>query len=211
MRNSVINFRSTKKLINTNNDNLKIRAQLSGSNFRNTLNQAKISQNPKTIEKKIPQSNKKLYENILLNDSENLLKEENKDNLEEQNEKSTIMNQNEGEESEYLEEDEEEGGEISDSNDDDFIQIPENRYDYKESPTIINKNAINLVEYDTFYKEQFFKDDLFKYDGDNLKDKETEKIKKEMNKLDIKQKIKEKTKLKEVNELSYIDLQQKLF
>ena len=208
MRNSVINFRSTKKLNNTNNDNLKIRAQLSGSNFRNTLNQAKISQNPKTIEKKIPQSNKKLYENILLNDSENLLKEENKGNLEEQNEKSTIMNQNEGEESEYLEEDEEEGGEISDSNDDDFIQIPENRYDYKESPTIINKNAINLVEYDTFYKEQFFKDDLFKYDGDNLKDKETEKIKKEMNKLDIKQKIKEKTKLKEVNELKGLNTDQ---
>jgi hypothetical protein len=46
---------------------------------------------------------------------------------------------------------------------------------------------------------------MFKFDAENLKDKEAEKIKKEINKLEIKQKLKEKRKLKEVNDLKGID------
>ena len=63
----------------------------------------------------------------------------------------------------------------------------------------------NLVEYDCFYKEQFFKNDVFKYDAENIKDKEAEKIQKEIIKLDIKRKINENKKLKDVLELKGLD------
>ena len=62
-----------------------------------------------------------------------------------------------------------------------------------------------LVEYDLFYKEQFFKDEVFKYDIENIQDKEEKEISKEMTKLDCKRRLTEKKKLKEVNELKGLD------
>ena len=99
--------------------------------------------------------------------------------------------ENENEENEK--EDEEE------STNDNFIQLQK---DYEENKYF---KKINLVEYDLFYKEQFFKNDVFKCDFDNLKDKEVEKINKEIKKSDIKAKIIEKKKLKEVQELKGLD------
>ena len=58
-----------------------------------------------------------------------------------------------------------------------------------------------LVEYDKFYKELFFKNEVFHYDVDNIQDKEITQINKEMTKLDIKRRLTEKKKLKEVNAL----------
>ena len=62
-----------------------------------------------------------------------------------------------------------------------------------------------LDEYDLFYKEQFFRDELFRYDAENIQDKEEEDINKQMNKLDCKRRLKEKKKLKEVNDLKGLD------
>ena len=62
-----------------------------------------------------------------------------------------------------------------------------------------------LDEYDLFYKEQFFRDELFRYDAENIQDKEEEDINKKMNKLDCKRRLTEKKKLKEVNDLKGLD------
>ena len=62
-----------------------------------------------------------------------------------------------------------------------------------------------LVEYDLFYKEQFFRDELFRYDAENIQDKEEEDINKKMNKLNCKRLLTEKKKLKEVNDLKGLD------
>jgi hypothetical protein len=55
-----------------------------------------------------------------------------------------------------------------------------------------------LVEYDLFYKEQFFKDEVFRYDINNIQDKEVQEINHEMNKLDVKRKLIAKKKEKDV-------------
>ena len=55
-----------------------------------------------------------------------------------------------------------------------------------------------LMEYDKFYKEQFFKTDVFNFDL-NDKDKEEEEITKDVSRMEIKKKMKEKMKLKKVN------------
>jgi hypothetical protein len=62
-----------------------------------------------------------------------------------------------------------------------------------------------LIEYDLFYKEQFFKNEVFLYDVENIEDKVESEIKKEMNRLEIKRKLIEKKKLKEVNDLKKMD------
>ena len=62
-----------------------------------------------------------------------------------------------------------------------------------------------LVEYDLFYKEQFFKNDVFKYDVNNIEDKEEKEINREMHKLDVKRKLIAKKKEKEVNALKGLD------
>ena len=122
-----------------------------------------------------------------LNDSENFLKDDKKDEQKDKKEKDNGNSLGD-----------EESEELFDSCDD-FIELPNIRVDNDNNYKIYDK--INLAEYDLTYKEQFFKDQLFTYDVENIKDKETEKINKEMNKLDIKRKIKEKKKLKEVNEM----------
>jgi hypothetical protein len=68
----------------------------------------------------------------------------------------------------------------------------------KSENEIDSKNKINLVEYDMFYKEQFLRNDVFEYDVENIKDEESEKINKEINKLEIERKLFEKKKLKKL-------------
>ena len=64
-----------------------------------------------------------------------------------------------------------------------------------------------LVEYDLFYKEQFFKNDVFKYDVNNIEDKEEKEINREMHKLDVKRRLIAKKKEKEVNILKGLDIE----
>jgi len=110
-------------------------------------------------------------------------------------------NENKEKEEEHIDEIEEysfneEGDE---HNDDTFIKL--NHFKEMEKP--VDKSQ--LVEYDLFYKEQFFKDEVFKYDVENIQDKEEKEINKEMNKLDCKRRLTEKKKLKEVNDLKGLD------
>jgi hypothetical protein len=86
-----------------------------------------------------------------------------------------------------------------DPNDDTFIQ--ESRLGDIKDP--VNKSQ--LVEYDKFYKEQFFKDEAFTYDVINIEDPEEKEINHEMHKLDVKRKLIEKKKEKEVNVLKGLD------
>ena len=81
---------------------------------------------------------------------------------------------------------------IIDENEDTFIQL--DRLGDIENP--VDKSQ--LVEYDLFYKEQFFKNDVFKYDVNNIEDKEEKEINREMHKLEVKRKLIAKKKEKEV-------------
>ena len=87
----------------------------------------------------------------------------------------------------------------NEQNDDTFINLNH----FKEMDKPVDKSQ--LVEYDLFYKEQFFKDEVFKYDVKNIQDKEEKEIDKEMTKLDCKRRLTEKKKLKEVNDLKGLD------
>ncbi len=82
---------------------------------------------------------------------------------------------------------------------DTFIRIHNDGY-YE-----VKANQSQLDEYDLFYKEQFFRNELFRYDVENIQDKEEQDITKQMNKLDCKRRLKEKKKLKEVNDLKGLD------
>jgi hypothetical protein len=42
------------------------------------------------------------------------------------------------------------------------------------------------MEYDKFYKEQFFKNDVFNFEYDNIHDREEEEIKKDVARMEIK-------------------------
>jgi Ni,Fe-hydrogenase I cytochrome b subunit len=61
------------------------------------------------------------------------------------------------------------------------------------------------MEYDKFYKEQFFRNDVFNLEYDNIHDKEEEDIKRDVKRMEIKKKLKEKRKLKDVNALKGMD------
>ena len=72
----------------------------------------------------------------------------------------------------------------------------------------IEKNTVNksqLVEYDNFYKEQFFKNEVFNYDVSDIKDKEVEEINHEMNKLEAHRKLLAKRKEKDAQEKKGLD------
>ena len=69
-------------------------------------------------------------------------------------------------------------------NDDTFIKLN----NFKEMDSPVDKSQ--LVEYDLFYKEQFFRNELFRYDVENIQDKEEQDITKKMNKLDCKSRLK---------------------
>ena len=102
------------------------------------------------------------------------------------------------EESSFIEDDESEKSEKSDS----FIHI-ERLGDIKKP---VDKSQ--LVEYDLFYKEQFFKNDVFKYDVNNIQDKEVEEINHEMNKLAAKRKLIAKKKEKDVQASKGLDTEE---
>ena len=89
--------------------------------------------------------------------------------------------------------------EINNDEEDTFIQMDRIGDDYKP----VDKSQ--LVEYDLFYKEQFFKNDVFKYDANHIEDKEEKEINREMHKLDVKRRLIEKKKEKEVNSLKGLD------
>ena len=76
-----------------------------------------------------------------------------------------------------------------DSYDDEDIYSDEEEKEY--SPT-------QLFEYDKFYKEQFFKNEIFKFDP-KMKDKEEDEIKQEIERMDLKRAIKDKQKIRDVN------------
>ena len=94
----------------------------------------------------------------------------------------------------------EESDKEDDENDDTFIKLEPMNGD------IVQIDRSKLVEYDMFYKEQFFKNEAFKYDVDNIEDKETAAINKEMRKLDTKRRLLEKQKIREVNKLKGFDV-----
>jgi len=85
------------------------------------------------------------------------------------------------------------------SDEDTFVQLNRNEGILKP----VDKRK--LVEYDLFYKEQFFKNDVFKYDVNNIEDKEEKEINKEIHKLDVKRRLIAKKKEKEVNDLKGLD------
>ena len=204
MKNTIRNIGSSKKFQKNDSKNLKVSMRLSDIIRKKPINPTLLKK-PTKEEDNLHKSDIKFTSNTLLNDSENMLKNDLSEKTEEKKTNILLLKKELQEEDEYI--DEEEGGEISDSKED-FIEIPENRYDYKESPSLLKNEKINLVEYDSFYKEQYFKNDLFIDDVDIIKDEEVEKIKKEINKLEIKQKLKEKRKLKEVNDLKGINTDQ---
>ena len=69
----------------------------------------------------------------------------------------------------------------------------------------VEADKSQLMEYDKFYKEQFFKNDVFNFEYDNIHDREEEEIKKDVARMEIKKKLKEKKKLKDVNALKGMD------
>ena len=102
--------------------------------------------------------------------------------------KDMKIEEKEGEEDEPYENGDSDKSEFDDT----FIKI--NRLGDIDKP--VDKSQ--LVEYDTFYKEQFFKDEVFRYDINNIQDKEVQEINHEMNKLDVKRKLIAKKKEKDV-------------
>ena len=90
--------------------------------------------------------------------------------------------------------------EEDESNKSGFIKLREPNYNLEKKP-----DKKQLSEYDLFYKEQFFQNELFVYDVENIEDKVEAEIKKEMNRLDLKQKLIAKKKLKEVNDLKNLN------
>ena len=72
----------------------------------------------------------------------------------------------------------------------------------------IEKDKVNksqLVEYDAFYKEQYYKNEVFNYDVSDIKDKEVEEINHEMNKLEAHRKLVAKRKEKDAQEKKGLD------
>ena len=104
---------------------------------------------------------------------------------------------------EAIQEMEEEGFsfDIDDSvNDDIFIQM--DRIGDIEKGTV---NKSQLIEYDAFYKEQYYKNEVFNYDVSDIKDKEVEEINHEMNKLEAHRKLLAKRKEKDAQEKKGLD------
>ena len=68
-----------------------------------------------------------------------------------------------------------------------------------------NEGVYELIEYDKFYKEQFFTQELFKEET-HVEDDEDHAIKKEIERLKFKKKIKEKQKIRDVNLMKGLDV-----
>ena len=182
-KNSVKTIQSKKLEKTESKKTMREKSKLNGLNLK-----SKVSENPLKSSRDANE-NKKDISSV----SEKLEKTEiNENNKEEEDESDGIGD----------EEEEEEGEEEEDDNEISYINqnlIQLNEYNNDDKINYNEKN--NLVEYDIFYKEQFLKNEVFDYDVENIKDQEVEKINREMNKLDVKRKIIEKKKLKEVLEL----------
>ena len=194
MRNSVKNLLSKKLEKAQSKKNMRVSVKLSGLNYKRKQNESTsifpFRNNQETKENNKENISEERYSSKEGNEDEKLENGENDFNKE-----------NDEEDDEEEEEEGEEEEEDESYTKDCFIKLPNN-----ENEEDINYNEkTNLVEYDKFYKEQFLKNDVFKYDVENIKDKEIETINREMNKLDIKRKLIEKKKLKDVMELKGID------
>ena len=122
-----------------------------------------------------------------------ILEGKKKEEINEINESSEEEKEKEEKNEEFSEE------ELRLEGEDTFIQIQRN----EDIDKPVDKRQ--LVEYDLFYKEQFFKDDVFKYDVNNIEDKEEKEINREMHKLEVKRRLIAKKKEKEVNTLKGLE------
>ena len=98
-------------------------------------------------------------------------------------------------------EEEEFSFEIDESNKEDTFIHPHNMSDIPEGT--VDKSQ--LVEYDAFYKEQYYKNEVFNYDVSDIKDKEVEEINHEMNKLEAHRRLLAKRKEKDAQEKKGVD------
>ena len=98
----------------------------------------------------------------------------------------------------------EEDGQTTDRNKVDLNLDNEEDTLYDSDEEIMNEDSSQLMEYDKFYKEQFFKDEIFKFDP-KLKDKEEDEIKQEINRMELKKEIKDKQKIRDVNAMKGLD------
>ena len=185
-RHSISSMQYKRMEKNESKKNMRISAKLSGLKFKKKENEHSYIYNllarKATFdkkEKKVPSSEEKLeiIEKV----------DKKKENEEEEEEEEESKEEDNEDEEEEVEEEEEDSFNYN-------SKVGEEEIDY-------SNEKINLVEYDLFYKEQFLKNYVFKYDADNIKDEEIEKINKEINKLEIQRKLLEKKKLKDVMEL----------
>ena len=98
-------------------------------------------------------------------------------------------------------EEEEFSFEIDESNKEDTFIHLHNMSDIPEGT--VDKSQ--LVEYDAFYKEQYYKNEVFNYDVSDIKDKEVEEINHEMNKLEAHRRLLAKRKEKDAQEKKGLD------
>ena len=190
MRNSVKSLHTKKLEKPESRKNLRISFKLSGLNFKQKDSKMQLFSTKDNQEEE--KETKKIDISSVPENGEN---QENKDE-----DKGDEEDEEEDEDDEEEDDEEEEEEEDEDS----FSYANSVKNEFKiEKNNCDDKNS--LVEYDTFYKEQFLKNEVFKYDVGNIKDEETERINKEINKFDIKRKLIEKRKLKEVMELKGID------
>ena len=155
------------------------------------INYAKNKKEEKNATGPVPVRTSKKRKTQKLISKKGTIRDKDKKEIEKEKEKEEQHEIEEIEEFSYNEE--------NDPNDDTFVKLNHN----KEMDKPVDKSQ--LVEYDLFYKEQFFKNEVFKYDVENIQDKEEKEIDKEMNKLDCKRRLTEKKKLKEVNDLKGLD------
>ena len=186
-RNSIKSMLSKKVERSESKKNMRISAKLSGLKFKKK--DTEHSSLFDLIVRKTTFDNKSKDAPILKEKSGKIEKENKEEEDEDEDE----------EEEESDDEEEEDAEEEEDEMSFNYNNEEVDELD-KESKSKNNKRN-NLVEYDLFYKEQFLKNDAFEYDANNIKDEESEKINKEINKLEVERKLLEKRKLKEVMEL----------
>ena len=184
--NSIKSMQSKKIERSEIKKNMRVSAKFTGFKFKKK--EADYSSLFKTVTRKTTFDNLKKKTSVVEEKVDKVYKEDGNGEEEEKEE----------EEEEYDEdEEEEEEGEGEGEEEDESSLSFKSRKSEDENDS---EQKINLVEYDMFYKEQFLKNDVFEYDVENIKDEESEKINKEINKLEIERKLLEKKKLKEVME-----------
>ena len=204
-RNSVRTIQSKKLEKADSKKTMRVSSKLSGLNYKSKKGENPLkyhydeNENKKEKEKEKEKDIVSLSEKVEKSDQN----EENKEEEEDEDVTKEIEEYEEEGEEEEEEDEEEDETKIS------FINNSLIQFLKSDNEKNINYNEKNnLVEYDIFYKEQFLKNEVFNYDVENIKDIEVEKINKEMSKLDIKRKLIEKRKLKDVLELKGLHTQE---